>query len=321
MPESSPMSQKEPSGESLKDAGKDTVQTPPAAVRLGPSRYGKSRVRVAKITRGADGVHTLRELSVDVLAEGEFEASFTEADNALVLPTDTMKNTVYALAGRHGIEGAETFGELAARFFLERNPAMQRVELTLRETRWERLSVDGQPHPHSFQAPGLGQPMARVAVSRGTEDGDGFEVEVESGISDLCLLKTTGSGFENYRLDDLTTLPPTADRILSTLLTGRWTYTGPLAAAAAYETANAAAREAMLGVFAREYSVSVQATLYAMGRAALAAVPELARIVLRMPNRHYLLFDLSRFGIGNDNEVFYPIDEPHGQIEATVERV
>ena len=312
------MNQNDKSGEPLKSRDGTIGQTPSAPVRLGPSRYGKSRVRVAKVTRGADGVHTLRELSVDVLAEGEFEASFLAGDNALVLPTDTMKNTVYALAGRHGIEGAERFGELAARFFLERNPAMRRVELTLRETRWERLTVDGQPHPHSFQAPGLGQPMARVAVSRETADGDGFEVE--SGIDDLCLLKTTGSGFENYRRDDLTTLPPTADRILSTRLTGRWTYTGPLGSAAAYETANAAVREAMLGVFAREYSVSVQATLFSMGRAALAAVPELARITLRMPNRHYLLFDLSRFGIENNNAVFYPIDEPHGQIEATVER-
>ncbi len=315
------MNESEQSGEPLKTTGENTVQPPPATVRLGPSRYGKARVRVAKVTRGADGVHTLRELSVDVLAEGEFEASFVAADNSMVLPTDTMKNTIYALASRHGIAGAEVFGELAARFFLERNPAMRRVELTLRETRWERLTVDGQPHPHGFQAPGFGQPMARVVVARGAiGEGGGFRTEVEAGIDDLCLLKTTGSGFENYRRDDLTTLPPTTDRILSTLLTGRWTYAHPLASAAAYETANAAAREAMLGVFAREYSVSVQATLYSMGRAALTAVPELARVTLRMPNRHYLLFDLGRFGIGNDNEVFYPTDEPHGQIEATVER-
>ena len=299
----------EQSGEPPKTADK-------SAVRLGASRYGKSRVRVAKIVRGADGVQTLRELSVDVLAEGEFEASFLAGDNGLVLPTDTMKNTIYVLAARHGIEGAEAFGELAARFFLERNPAMRRVELTLRETRWERLDVDGHPHPHSFQAPGLGQPFARVTVTRGP-DGGAPVVEIESGIDDLCLLKTTGSGFENYLRDDLTTLPPTTDRILSTLLTGRWEYARP---PASYEAANTAVRAAMLGVFAREHSVSVQATLFSMGRAALAAVPELARVTLRMPNRHYLTFDLTRFGLENTNEVFYPTDEPHGQIEATVER-
>ena len=313
MPNTSFESQKEPSGKPLKDGRDGTPPTGLADVRLGASRYGKGRVRVAKVTRGADGVHALRELSVDVLVEGEaFTASYAEGDNALVLPTDTMKNTIYALAGRHGIAGAEAFGELAARFFLERNPAMRRVELTLRETRWERLETGGQLHPHAFQAPGLGQPMARVAVTRGTE-----VAEVESGIDDLCLLKTTGSGFKDYIRDDLTTLPPTDDRILSTLLTGRWTYARP---PAVYEAANAAVLKAMLDVFAQEYSVSVQATLYSMGRAALTAVPEVSRVTLRMPNRHYILFDLGRFGIENAGEVFYPIDEPHGQIEATVER-
>ena len=309
----------QPSGDSLKEGSAFSSAAAPVNARLGPSRYGKSRVRVARVVRGADGVHSLCELSIDVLAEGEFAASFLEGDNALVLPTDTIKNTMYVLAARHGIESAEAFGELAGRFFLERNPAMRRVETTLRETRWERLTVGGQAHPHSFQAPGLGQPMARVTVARGGASDSAPVVEVESGINDLCLLKTTGSGFEHYLVDDLTTLPPTADRMLSTLLTGRWVYVRP-PAAAGYEAANAAALEAMVAVFAQEYSVSVQATLFSMGKAALAAVPELARVTLRMPNRHYLLFDLGRFGLENANEVFYPTDEPHGQIEATVER-
>ena len=304
-----------PSGKALKDTAVAAGHGAPPAVRLGASRYGKSRVRVARVVRGADGVHSLRELSVDVLTEGDFAASFLAGDNALVLPTDTMKNTIYVLAGRHGIESAEAFGLLAGRFFLERNPAMRRVELTLRETRWERLAVGGQPHPHAFQAPGFGQPTARVEVTRG--GAERMAAEVESGIDDLCILKTTGSGFENYLRDDLTTLPPTDDRMLSTLLTGRWRYART---PASYEASNAAVREALLAVFAREYSVSVQATLFAMGRAALEAVPEVSRLTLRMPNRHYLLFDLGRFGMTNANEVFYPIDEPHGQIEATVER-
>lgn len=316
MPYSNRMSDIEPSGESPKKARAAAGGDQTATVRLGASRYGKSRVRVARVTRGADGVHALRELSIDVLTEGEFAASFLDGDNALVLPTDTMKNTLYVLARRHGIGSAEAFGELAARFFLERNPAMRQVELTLRETRWERLEIGGQPQPHSFQAPGFGQPMARVAVARET-DGGAAEAEIESGVTDLCLLNTTGSGFENYLRDELTTLPPTADRILSTLLTGRWLYARP---PASYETANATALASMLAVFAGEYSVSVQATLFAMGRAALGAVPELSRVTLRMPNRHYLLFDLGRFGLTNDNEIFYPTDEPHGQIEATVER-
>ncbi len=280
-------------------------------VQLLGSRYGKARVRVARVDRRADGTQSLCELSIDVLAEGEFAASFLQGDNGAVLPTDTMKNTLYVLAARHGIEGPEAFGVLAGRYFLERNPAMHRVELTLRETRWERLTVGGQPHPHGFRAPGLGLPMARVTVAH--EAGP----QVESGVNDLCLLKTTGSEFKGFLKDDLTTLPETDDRIFSTLLTGRWLWK---LAPVSYEAGNAAVLDAMLEVFAREHSVSVQATLYSMARAALASVPEVAQVTLRMPNRHYLPFDLTRFGLENTNTIFYPTDEPHGQIEATVGR-
>ena len=284
--------------------------------RLLGSRYGKARVRVAHVARGANGVQSLRELSIDVLVEGEFGTSYTAGDNTAVLPTDTMKNTLYVLAARHGIAGAEAFGALAGRFFLERNPAMRRAELTLRETRWERLTVAGQPHPHGFRAPGLGQPMARVVVTRAADGA--LSPEVESGIDDLCLLKTTGSEFKAFLKDDLTTLPETDDRIFSTLLTARWLWTQ--VPAGGYELANAAVLEAMTGVFAREHSVSVQATLFSMARAALGGWPEVAQVTLRMPNRHYLPFDLTRYGLENTNTVFYPTDEPHGQIEATVGR-
>lgn len=280
-------------------------------VELLGSRYGKARVRVARVARGSDGTQSLRELGVDVLVEGDFAASFLRGDNGAVLPTDTMKNTIYVLAARHGIEGPEAFGVLAGRYFLECNPAMRRVEITLRETRWERLMVDGRPHPHGFRAPGFGYPMARVTVARHAEP------QVESGVNELCLLKTTGSEFKGYLKDDLTTLPETDDRIFSTLLTGRWLWSR---APESYEAANAAALDAMLGVFAREHSVSVQATLFSMARAALAGVPEIAQVTLQMPNRHYLPFDLTRFGLANTNAIFYPTDEPHGQIEATVGR-
>ncbi len=287
--------------------------------RLGANRYGKARVRVAQVSRGADGVHTLREMSVNVLVDGDFAESFLEGDNSAVLPTDTMKNTVYVLAKRHPIESPETFGVIAARFFLERNPAMSRVEVTLRETRWERLVVAGRPHPHAFQSPGLGRPMARVTATR---EGSPHPA-VESGVDDLCLLKTSGSEFRGYLKDDLTTLPETTDRLLSTLMRGRWAYDALKVGGVpdySYPRANKAALEAMLAAFAGEHSVSVQATLYLMGQAALQAVPELSRVTLRLPNRHYLLFDLGRFGLENNNEVFYPTDEPHGQIEASVER-
>ena len=39
-----------------------------------------------------------------------------------------------------------------------------------------------------------------------------------------------------------------------------------------------------------------------------------------MPNKHHFLVDLSRFGLTNDNEVFYAADRPYGKIEAAVVR-
>ena len=66
--------------------------------------------------------------------------------------------------------------------------------------------------------------------------------------------------------------------------------------------------------------MSVQHTLFDMGKAALEAAPEIARITLTMPNLHHLLADLSPFGQDNPNHIFVPIDEPHGYIEATIER-
>ncbi len=76
----------------------------------------------------------------------------------------------------------------------------------------------------------------------------------------------------------------------------------------------------MLKEFAAHNSMSVQHTLFDMGKAALAAAPEIARITLTMPNLHHLLADLSPFGQDNPNHIFVPIDEPHGYIEATIER-
>jgi urate oxidase len=39
-----------------------------------------------------------------------------------------------------------------------------------------------------------------------------------------------------------------------------------------------------------------------------------------LPNRHHLLYDLSRFGLENANEVFHATTEPYGLIEGTIER-
>jgi urate oxidase len=131
------------------------------------------------------------------------------------------------------------------------------------------------------------------------------------------ILKSTGSGFEHYPRDKFTTLPETADRILATSFSGLWTYERE---PANFNRANNAILEAMLSAFARNYSPSAQTTLFQMGEAALAVCLEISQLELAMPNKHCLLVNMTPFGLENPNELFVPIDEPHGQIECTVSR-
>jgi len=145
----------------------------------------------------------------------------------------------------------------------------------------------------------------------------GREWSIRSGIDGLVILKTTKSAFTGYIKDKLTTLKPATDRIFGTRATATWEFAveNP-----DYSNVRDRAIAALLKEFAAHDSMSVQHTLFDMGKAALAAAPEVARITLTMPNLHHLLADLSPFGQDNPNHIFVPIDEPHGYIEATIER-
>jgi len=271
--------------------------------------YGKARVRLLKVFRNGPQ-HSIKELKVTVLLQGDFEASFTRCDNRLVVPTDTMKNTVQALALQHLGAETEEFGAMVAEYFVKTHPQAARAEVRLSERAWQRISIDGQPHAHSFLAGGPARPFAQASCADG-------RTEVASGIEDLLILKTTQSGFEGFAKDRYTTLAETADRVFATQLKATWFYRRK---PASYSQTNGQIVQAMLGVFAGAYSPSVQATLFQMGGAALQAAPEVERITLAMPNKHCLRADLAPLGLDNKNELFIPTDEPHGQIEGTVGR-
>jgi urate oxidase len=49
-------------------------------------------------------------------------------------------------------------------------------------------------------------------------------------------------------------------------------------------------------------------------------VPEISEISMACPNMHFILMNLTPFGLDNKNDVFLPTDEPYGQIECTVGR-
>jgi urate oxidase len=278
--------------------------------RLGENRYGKSRVRLSRITRLADR-HEFNEWNVHVLLCGEFETSFTKADNSKILPTDTMKNTVYYVARKSKAATIENFAMELGDYFLDNNPQVSKVSIEVEEKSWERMIVDGAPEATTFK---MGGPELQTT---NTVREKGGAWNVTSGVGGLTILKTTKSAFIGYIQDKLTTLKPATDRILGTCATVMWDYA---VAAPDYAQARARILAALLREFAGHDSMSVQHTLFDMGKAALDAAPEIARIHLSMPNLHHLLAELSRFGQENPNHIFVPIDEPHGTIEATIER-
>ena len=270
--------------------------------------YGKGRVRVMRVHRGDR--NEVRELTIMTLLDGDFAAAYTEGDNRAVVATDTIKNIAYIVARENMTAGTEQYGEALAARFLQRYPQVERVRVSMRETRWTRASFGGAAHPHSFVLDSNGQPTAEIVATReGTT--------VVSGIAGYTFMKTTESGWVDYVMDEYTTLPPTRDRIAATAMDASWTWLRP---PADYGAANARILSTMLEVFATTYSHGVQDSLYRMGEAALAAVPELGTIRMACPNKHYLPVRLEPFGLSSDNMVFTPTDEPHGQIECAVGR-
>ena len=280
-----------------------------ATGKLIHQHYGKARVRLLKLFRHGQR-HDIKEVEVSIELEGDFAAAYVHGDNRLVVPTDTMKNTVQALAHEHLAAQLEPFTATVARHFLLRYPQVTQAKVEVAAVDWRPLQVDGRPHEHSFLAGAGARCFARVAALR-------EKMRIESGIENVRILKSTGSGFAGFPRDEFTTLAETQDRILATRLTSTWLFER---APADYTAANDSILAAMLKVFATQYSPSVQATLYQMADAALDAVPEIAEVTLAMPNLHCLPINLKPFGKENRNELFTPTDEPHGVIEATVAR-
>lgn len=278
--------------------------------RLGKNRYGKSRVRLSRITRH-DDIHEFNEWTVCVLLHGEFEASFTEADNSCLLPTDTMKNTVYSVARDSKAATLEEFAMELGDYLLGNNPQVSKASIEIDEQAWERMIVDGEPEATTFK---LNGPETQTVCAVKQKSG---AWRLTSGVDGLTILKTTKSAFTGYIKDKLTTLKPATDRILGTRATVKWDYAS---SNLDFTAVRARIVRALLKEFAGHMSMSVQHTLFAMGKAALEAAPEIERIHLTMPNLHHLLADLSPFGQDNPNHIFVPIDEPHGAIEATIER-
>lgn len=269
------------------------------------NQYGKRQVRLTQILRN-DCRHEVIELSANIFFQGDFGECYTAQDNSKVLPTDTMKNTVYAVARQHPIRNIEEFARNLGHHFLGRIPHLERVHIEIEQKPWVRI----RDHDSAFILAGQELRITRLTLSRRDE-------QIISGVHGLEILKTGNSAFTGFLKEELTTLPETRERLLGTALDADWIYrAGEIDFNATYEHV----RSVLLDTFANHASESVQHTLYDIAAAALKSCAHLQEVHLVMPNKHRLLIDLARFGLDNPNQIFVPIEEPSGYIEARVSR-
>jgi urate oxidase len=279
------------------------------AITLGPNQYGKAEVRLVTVDRSGP-VHRIKDLTVSTALRGELDATHLKGDNSGVVTTDTQKNTVYAFAKESPVGEIEDFALRLGRHFVTEFGHITEARIMIDEHGWDRITVGGTPHEHSFSRSGDERRTTAVTVR-------GEQAWVVSGLTGLVVLKSTGSEFHGYPHDRYTTLPETDDRILATAVTARWRYQGRHVD---WGKSFPDIRRIMLETFASLHSLSLQQTLYSMGEAVLQQRPEVAEIRLSLPNKHHFAVDLTPFGLTNDNEVFYAADRPYGLIEGTILR-
>jgi urate oxidase len=284
------------------------------AYELGENRYGKSRIRLVTVRRGPDR-HDLRDLTVSIALEGEFDAVHTHGNNTGVIATDTMKNTVYAFARDRLTGTAEEFGLELARHFAGYE-ICRRAIVDIVEHGWSRVESHGRPAPDAFVRSGEFMRLTTVAVDRSGA------VEVEAGIDDLTVMKTTKSAFSGFDRDRYTTLPEVDDRLMATKLRATWGYRPELAGGGEFdfEAAWQRARAALMGSLAEHFSPSVQASIWVMGTAMMDAEASIDWVRMVLPNLHHWKVDLAPFGLDNPGEIFVSTTEPYGLIDATVRR-
>ncbi|WP_382304727.1 factor-independent urate hydroxylase [Herbiconiux sp. UC225_62] len=283
------------------------------SIILGPHQYGKAENRIVRIYRDS-ARHEIRDVNVSTALRGDFDAAHLRGDQSSVLPTDTQKQTAYSYAKEKGLLAIESYGLELARHFVDDVEPVSGARIEIEEYAWERVLVESSEHDFTFVRKGQEIRTAAITVEG---VGDDQREWVIGGFKDLVILKTTGSEFHGFLEDAYTLLQPTTDRIMATSLVAQWRFT---ATDVDWEATYAGIKQIMVSTFATVHSLALQQTLYEMGKAVLEAYPFIAEIRMSAPNKHHFLYDLSPFGLTNDNEVFNADDRPYGLIQASVLR-
>lgn len=281
---------------------------------LSDNRYGKAENRVVRFFR-AGARHEIRDVNVTTTLRGDFAAAYIDGDQREVLPTDTQKHMAYVFAKQQGLTTVEDYALALARHFTDTVDPVRSARIDVDSYGWQRVTVAGTEHEHTWVRQG---PEVRTVAVTVAGRGADQRAWVLGGVKDLVVLKSTGSEFADFLTDEFTTLAPTHDRVLATALVVRWRFAET--EGIDWDAVFTGIRTRLLEVFATRYSKALQQTLYDMGTAVLEEFPVLAEIRLSAPNKHHFAYDLERFGIENDGEVFWAADRPYGSIHATLRR-
>jgi urate oxidase len=269
--------------------------------------YGKGRVRVLRVYRDGQYHEPVRDVG-EGPAGGWFR-SYTGPDNSKVIATDSIKNIVNVVARENLRLSTEESDVAIAKIFLDGYPQVERVNVELVETQWQRSHSTASRMVSALP----GSAMQSDRKNRRLADS----TEIFSGVDGFTFMKTTESVWADYVMDEFMSLAEMRGRIAATSMLATWRWTRD---PTSFAEANNTILQAMIKEFATTYSEGVQDSMYRMGLRALDAVPEISEISMAMPNLHFIPMNLSHFKLDNPGVMFLPTDEPHGQIQCTVGR-
>jgi urate oxidase len=271
--------------------------------------YGASQIRLLRVTRRGDR-HDLRDLVIAVNVEGDVEEAFTKGDNELLLPADTLRNTVNAIARDESLREIEELGLALAAHFMEHQPQFGRVRIDLSQQPWTRLAVGGRAQGQAFTAANSERRTASIT-------SNGTQVSVAAGLTDFAIMKTAGAAFEGYLADQFTTVEAEKERVLAVSAEARWTYLHDEVAFGVYYEG---IRDLLIEAFVQQLSRSAEHTAHAMASMVLSSYADVGDVTVRLRQRSLPLVELAPFGLDNPHVLFRPEDAPELTAEVTLSR-
>jgi len=169
------------------------------------------------------------EVDVEVFGE-EFLPAYTHGDNTMLVATDSMKNFIIRESLTYPGATLEGLLHYLGIGFATTYPQMHTLTLTGREIPFSLAVVPDSDGGHRPGGNLFSRDRGDRAVASVSIDKRGDEITIAGhhcGLTDMELMKLTGSAFTSFVRDDYTTLPERGDRPLYISMDVGWRYGDP----------------------------------------------------------------------------------------------